>query len=126
MSSDLKSVSDEDVVRLFKDGDESAFDELYCRYSERLKRLIFYYVGDSDEADDVFHDVFLRVFKHVGSYRDDKPFSSWIYQIAVNCSKNHRKKIIKKDILHPGDIIANYERRKGNDFGLLGKVVKAK
>ncbi|HPA72214.1 MAG: RNA polymerase sigma factor [Spirochaetes bacterium] len=99
MAVDLKSMSDEEVVRLFREGREDAFDELYNRYHEKLRRVIYYYLGDAEDSEDVFHDVFFRVFKHIGSYRDDRPFTSWIYQIAVNCSKNHRKKSVRNDIL---------------------------
>ena len=99
MAFDLKSMGDEEVVRLFRDGREDAFDELYNRYHDKLRRVIYYYLGDAEDSEDVFHDVFIRVFKHIGTYHDDRPFSSWIYQIAVNCSKNHRKKSFRNDIL---------------------------
>jgi len=99
MALDLKSLSDEEVVRQFREGREDAFDELYTRYNDKLRRVIYYYLGDADDSEDVFHDVFVRVFKHIGTYRDDRPFSSWIYQIAVNCSKNYRKKSARNDII---------------------------
>jgi RNA polymerase sigma-70 factor (ECF subfamily) len=99
MAFDLKTMGDEEVARLFQGGREDAFDELYTRYHDKLRRVIYYYLGDAEDSEDVFHDVFFRVFKHIGTYRDDRPFSSWIYQIAVNCSKNFRKKSIKNDML---------------------------
>jgi len=99
MSTDLKTLDDEALVKLFKEGGEKAFDELYERFAPRLKRLIFYYLGDSEEANDVFHDVFLRVFMHIDTFKTDMSFSSWVYRIAVNCSKNFRKKA-RKDIIY--------------------------
>ncbi len=90
--SDIKSSSDEDLIKIYLSGDERAFDELYSRYESKLKRLIYYYVGDPDEVNDVFHDVAIRVVKHIRTYNPNRAFSSWIYQIAVNCSKNHIKK----------------------------------
>jgi len=92
MNSNLAAQSDEDLVRIFKEGNEKAFDELYGRYAARLKRLIYYYLNDSDESDDVLHDVFIRVYMHIESFKMDMVFSSWVYRIAVNCSKNYRKK----------------------------------
>ena len=84
--------SDEELVRRFRGGEQKAFDELYERYAPRLKRLIVYSIGDADEAEDVLHDVFMRVFLHIDSFNTDMVFSSWIYRIAVNCCKNFRKK----------------------------------
>lgn len=97
MLEDPKSVSDEELARRFREGESALFDELYRRYQDKLRRVIYYYVGDSDDAQDIFHDVFVRVYKHIDTYKDDKPFSSWIYQIAVNCSKNFRNKVARND-----------------------------
>lgn len=99
MNRDLTPLGDEDLVKVFKDGNERAFDELYARYASKLKRLIYYYLGDAEESDDVLHDVFLRVFMHIDSFNTDKVFSSWIYRIAVNCSKNYRKKNYRNQVL---------------------------
>ncbi len=97
MLEDPKSLTDEEIARRFREGEDALFDELYRRYQDKLRRVIYYYVGDSDDAQDIFHDVFVRVYKHIDTYKDDKPFSSWIYQIAVNCSKNFRNKIARND-----------------------------
>jgi RNA polymerase sigma-70 factor (ECF subfamily) len=99
MNTGLKSLKDEELVRLFKSGNEQAFDELYFRYAPKLKKLIYYNLGDVDESNDVFHDVFIRVYKHIDSYNVNMPFSSWIYKIAVNCSKNYRRKSIRNEVL---------------------------
>ncbi len=95
----LKESGDEELVKHFKNGNERAFDELYNRYSPKLKRLIYYYLGDSQTADDVFHDVFIRVINHIEKFNINMNFSSWIYQIAVNCSKNYIKKNKKNEVL---------------------------
>jgi RNA polymerase sigma-70 factor (ECF subfamily) len=103
MNSDLALLADEELVKVFKKGNEKAFDELYGRYAARLKRLIFYYLNDLDESDDVLHDVFLRVYMHIGSFDTSMIFSSWIYKIAVNCSKNYRKKHRRDAVLMEAD-----------------------
>lgn len=97
MLEDPKSLSDEEIARRFREGEGEFFDELYRRYQDKLRRVIYYYVGDSEDAQDIFHDVFVRVYRHIDTYKDDKPFSSWIYQIAVNCSKNFRNKVARND-----------------------------
>jgi RNA polymerase sigma-70 factor (ECF subfamily) len=99
MPEEPKYLTDEEIARRFREGDEGSFEELYRRYHDRLRRVIYYYVEDSEDAQDIFHDVFVRVYKHIGTYKDDMPFSSWIYQIAVNCSKNFRNKTARNDIV---------------------------
>ncbi len=91
--------SDEDLVEFFKNGDEGAFDEIYVRYAARLVKVIYYYVGDMDSAEDVLHEAFMRMIRHLDTYKSGRAFSSWIFQIAINCSKNHIKKSRRKDEL---------------------------
>lgn len=91
----LKNSTDEELVVLFRGGDERAFDELYTRYAPRLLRLVYLQVGDRDAAYDIVHDVFLRVVRHIGGFDISQPFSPWIYKIAVNCSRNYRRSLLR-------------------------------
>jgi RNA polymerase sigma-70 factor (ECF subfamily) len=92
---DFKQFTDEELVESYRGGNEQAFTELYVRYERKLKRLIYYYIPDAEEASDVFHDAIMRVFRHLGSFDTGKSFSSWIYQIAINCSKNYLGRIMR-------------------------------
>lgn len=89
---DFKQFTDEELVESYRDGNEQAFTELYVRYERRLKRLIYFHVPDAEAASDVLQDTIVRVFRHLGSYDARKPFSSWVYQIAINCSRNYLEK----------------------------------
>ncbi|PKL38050.1 MAG: hypothetical protein CVV44_12850 [Spirochaetae bacterium HGW-Spirochaetae-1] len=96
---EFSQTSDEDLVKIFRAGDEKAFNALYARYYQKLFKLIYYYVRDTDLVEDVLHNVFIRVFRHVHTFNPQKSFSAWIYQIAVNCSKNELKKRKRHDDL---------------------------
>ncbi len=91
MCAEYNTLTDEQLVIEFRSGDERAFDTLYTRYADRLWKMIYGYTRDHDDAIDVLHDVFIRVYVHIGSFKTDKTFSSWIYRIAINCAKNHLK-----------------------------------
>ncbi len=93
---DVKGFTDEELVRMYKSGNEAAFSELYGRYEQKLKRLIYHYVPNVDEANDVLQDAVIRVFRHIESFNVNKSFSSWIYQIAINCSKNYIGKRVRE------------------------------
>ena len=96
---DLKSSSDEELIVLYKSGSEKAFDELFLRYAGRIKRLIYFYLGNNDISDDIFQDVFIRVYRHIEKFNISMTFSSWVYQIAINCCKNYFKKSKQNDII---------------------------
>ncbi len=92
-----KNSTDEDLVGLFKEGVDQAFEELYNRYAPKIKRLIYYYITNVDDVDDIFHEVIVRVIRHINSFDTTLSFSSWFYQIAVNCCKNYINNSIKRD-----------------------------
>lgn len=84
--------SDEELMVLIKDGNEKAFDILYDRYSRR----VFYFLlrlngNDSEAANDLLQETFLRVFDKSSLYNPEKKFSTWVFTIAANLQKNaHR------------------------------------
>lgn len=87
--SDLKDRRDEELVSLFLSGNESAFEEVYIRYAPKLKKFIYFYLGNDTDMEDILHDVFIRFFRHAGSFKPEMNFSSWIYKITLNSCKNH-------------------------------------
>ena len=75
--------------------DERAFNELVVLYQERVFRILLRMLGRRDEAEDMAQEVFVQVFKAVGTFRGDSKLSTWIYRIAVNLCKN-RVKYLKR------------------------------
>jgi RNA polymerase sigma-70 factor (ECF subfamily) len=71
--------------------DESAFNELVTTYERRVFALVFRMLGRRDEAEDLAQEVFVQVFKAVGSFRGESKLSTWIYRIAINLCKNRTK-----------------------------------
>ena len=71
--------------------DERAFSELVRTYEQRVFGLVVRMLGQRAEAEDVTQEVFVQVFKAIGSFRGDSKLSTWIYRIAVNLCKNRAK-----------------------------------
>ncbi|MBN1532493.1 MAG: RNA polymerase sigma factor [Spirochaetes bacterium] len=92
---DITLFSDEELVSLFKGGNERAFEVLYDRYSVRLKKLIYRNVSNEEAVHDILQDTFMRVLRHIGTFDVTMSFTSWIYQIAVNCCKNYYNRYSK-------------------------------
>lgn len=65
--------------------DPRAFGELYDLYFLQIYRFVYSRVRDQTAAEDVTSEVFMKALKSIGRYQDTgKPFSAWLYQIAVN------------------------------------------
>jgi RNA polymerase sigma-70 factor (ECF subfamily) len=66
--------------------DQQALEELYGLFSVRLKHYVMRYVRNGQSAEDVTHDIFLRIWRYAASFdptKTSKP-ESWIFQIARN------------------------------------------
>ena len=71
--------------------DERAFNELVLVYGSRIRALVIRMIGNPAEADELTQEVFIQVFKAIGSFRGESKLSTWMYRIAVNLCKNRSK-----------------------------------
>lgn len=88
--SKYKEKTDEELMRLLVKGDESAFNEIYFRYSKRI--LLFMYKmlrQDEARAQDFTQDVFLKIVEKAEQFDVSKNFKTWVFTLAANHCKNH-------------------------------------
>ena len=79
-------------------GEQEAFSELITRYKNLVYSIILRMTNDSEEANDLAQDVFLKMYKNLGSYSPEFKFSTWVMRITTNHVIDfHRKK--KQDTL---------------------------
>ena len=78
--------TDEELVALYASGENSAFDILLARYKDKLYSYILYLVHNSDVADDLFQDTFVRAIMTIrqGKYTESGKFYPWLTRIAHN------------------------------------------
>ncbi len=83
-----------------REGSEAAFTQLFHRYYPRIWRFAFRIVLDTQSADDVAQETFLRVAGRIVELRSDAAFEPWLYRIARNVAsdlvrkeKAHRRKL---------------------------------
>jgi RNA polymerase sigma-70 factor, ECF subfamily len=84
--------SDEALVNRIKRGDDGAFDELMRRCTPRLLQFIRWSVTDAALAEDVLQDVLLQVHRSLGRYRAESSFRTWLYSLARNVCRDHRRR----------------------------------
>jgi len=84
--------SDEELIADFQNGDEAAFTLLVGRYKVQLINFVYRYIGDTDEADDIVQEVFVRVYYKKNTYKPIAKFSTWIYTITSNLCKTELRR----------------------------------
>jgi len=87
-TSESKVLGDSELVALYLAGDTRRFRELVERYQDRMVNFIQRSIGDRDRAQDLAQEVFIRVYRHLKRFDQEKKFSTWIYTIASNLAKN--------------------------------------
>lgn len=92
----MQELPDVELMELVKDGDFSAFDVLYNRYSSRIRRFLFSLTWDEDTAEDYLQEVFYRLYRNRARYEPTGKFSTYIFQIAKNYYLTQRRKAAKR------------------------------
>jgi len=89
MSSKAQEVAlDHALVDRFKNGDQSAFDEMVTRYWDRIYSMVHQLLRNQQDAEEVTQDAFIRAHRGLVNFRGDSAFSTWLYQIATNLARN--------------------------------------
>jgi RNA polymerase sigma-70 factor, ECF subfamily len=92
----IANPTDEELVMNFLAGDDSAFDELLKRYLKPIYNFLYRFSGDTESLDDLTQDTFIKVWKNLKRFDQEKKFKSWIFTIAKNTAYDYLKK--KKEI----------------------------
>jgi RNA polymerase sigma-70 factor, ECF subfamily len=83
---------DNDVlVEGLRAGTEAAYEELIDRFQQPVYNLVYRLMDDPGDSSDVVQEVFLKVFRNIGSFRGNSSLKTWIYRIAFNEAYNHRR-----------------------------------
>ena len=77
-------IDDATLVAQTRDGDARAFSELVRRYEGKVFRLAHHVTQNREDAEDVLQETFLKAYEHLGQFRGDSKFYTWIVRIAVN------------------------------------------
>src|SRR5882762_4898506 len=79
------------LVTALCQGVGDAYEILIQRYQQSVYNLVYRLMNDPSDASDIVQEVFLKVFRNIGSFRGDSSLKTWIYRIAVNEARNHRR-----------------------------------
>lgn len=105
----MTALSDLELIELFRQGDESAFNEVVRRYQERIYWVARRFVNDHDEADDIVQEVFIKAYDALKKFRSESGLYTWLYRIAVNMSLNTVRRHKIREFLQLDDLAEREE-----------------
>jgi RNA polymerase sigma-70 factor, ECF subfamily len=77
-------------------GDMLAFEEIYTRHHRRVYSICLRMLQNAHEAEDLTQEVFIQLYRKIGSFRGDSAFTTWLHRMTVNQVLMHfRKRTVK-------------------------------
>ena len=95
-TTDIKDMTDENLVQKIQSEDKELYAVLIERYENKLLRYATYLVSDEHKAVDIVQESFIKAYINMKSFNVTKKFSSWLYRIVHNESMNVLKKYNKE------------------------------
>ena len=109
-----KDKSDEQLISLYVDGNNEAFDSLLERHKDRVFTYIYHAVKNEELADDIFQDTFVKAIITIkqGRYTDNGHFPAWITRIAHNLIIDYIRQTKAENLQSTDDEDTNILNRK--------------
>jgi RNA polymerase sigma-70 factor (ECF subfamily) len=87
-----------ELIRAAQRGDQRAFEQLVRLYDQNVLRLALNLLRSAEDANDVYQEAFLRVYKNLHTFRFDCSFHTWLYRIVTNlCLDALRKRKVRRE-----------------------------
>lgn len=80
------------LISACQTGDIAAFEALVRRYQDRIVRVLYLLLGNTDDAQDVAQEAFIRAFRCIQSFKGTSSFATWLHRIAINSAHNWIRK----------------------------------
>ena len=96
------------LVERLQAGDATALEGLMERHSSRLYRLAFGITRNARDAEEVLQDVFLTVFRKIGSFEQRAKLGTWLYRVTTNTALNKRRGLAATVEVAVDDLLPTY------------------
>lgn len=95
-SIDVGTAKDIELAKVASQGNMAAFEEIYKRHHRRVYSVCLRMLQNTSEAEDLTQDVFIQLYRKIGSFRGDSAFTTWLHRMTVNQVLMHfRKRTVK-------------------------------
>jgi len=110
------ALSDNELIIQANSGNDAAFEELIYRYDRSVLAIALKFVHDTDDAKDIYQEVFIRVYRGLKNFEMKSKFSTWLFRIATNVclsyksrSKKHLQQSIDEQFATEDDEVQQFE-----------------
>ncbi len=111
MNTQHPETADSVLVQQALSGDQEAFEVLVSRYKQSIFGLIYHYVGEYHETEDVLQQVWLQLYLSLATLRPNAHIKTWLFTVAHNRSLDflRHKRLFSEHLFSFCDVVARNE-----------------
>jgi RNA polymerase sigma factor (sigma-70 family) len=106
----------EDLVLQAKDGNKRALESLIRRIQDRVYGLALRMLGYPADAEDASQEILVKVVTHLGSFRQESEFTTWVYRVAANHLLTTRKRLAENQAIFFEDYESQIENEQAAEW----------
>lgn len=99
MTPDAPQPTDEALASALRRGDDTALNTLMHRWQVPLRAFLYRHLQNEADALDLSQETFVRIYRHRAHYRDGARFSTWMFQIALNLTRDHARRRTRRPLV---------------------------
>jgi len=106
-------------VKKSKEGDIKAFELIYEHFKTPVFNLVYRYTYNHAVAEDLVHDIFIKIFTKIKKLKKEKSFPNWLYRITINTCLNYLRKgkhLRSIPLEEAQNLLRNYENAERNNL----------
>lgn len=123
----VKPLNDRELIRLYINGDERAFEELLNRHKNKIYTSIYLFVKEQSLAEDIFQDTFIKIIDTLrnGKYNEEGKFVQWAMRIAYNMCVDHFRRARRKPTVAPTETFDIFNVLRVTEDNAESRIIKS-
>lgn len=86
-------------------------EECMSQYGHEIKRVVYSYVKNESDTEDITQDVFVKVYENLNTFRGQSSLRSWIYSIAINKNKDHLRSLKNRQRIYKEKVVNLWQHK---------------
>ncbi|MFM8450562.1 MAG: RNA polymerase sigma factor [Haliscomenobacter sp.] len=120
-------LNDQQLIALYLEGDERAFQELLVRHEQKIYTSIYLFVKDQSLAEDIFQEVFIKIITTLrqGKYNHEGKFLQWALRISYNMCVDYFRRTKRRPKVSPTDTFDIFDILQAPEFNAEQQIMRS-
>ena len=123
---DVKALADKELINLYLEGNQKAFEVLLTRHKNKIYTSIYLFVKDHDLAEDIFQEVFIKIIDTLrkGKYNHEGKFLQWAMRISYNLCVDYFRRSKRRTKVSPSETFDIFDVLEVQDDNMETNMIK--